>query len=185
MTVSNYSQIIGIFINIPSLLKFIHKLIKLDHSKNDKNILIKFINKFNNLDDDCDEIDFYDEENDLFYIEHILQTKIINNYINYEHKNLFDLIDYDINNKIFIKLVPHSYSDFNYKNDKCIIFGIKLQQINNLRDTYPAHNISSEPDIELINKYNSLFKLLFNNDFDLVNNKVKLFTVPDDCYCCS
>jgi hypothetical protein len=177
MTVSSYTQIVGIFINIPVFYKFINKLIN-DEFCSDKYLLelIKITSNFNVEEHtDFDELDYEDD------IETIRKSKIIANYLNKKNVNgIFKNI-----NKFVVKIAPHSYSNCANINNNHIIIGLKLQYINNSyeSDCQPGHMSDNEPDIDLINTYATEFKSIMNEDFP--GYKVKLFTVPNDCFCCS
>ncbi len=177
MTVSNYTQIVGMFINIPTFYKFIAKLINNDFC-DDKYLseLIKIAINFNvEAHANFDELDFEED------IETIIKSKIIKNYLNKNNNNN----EFKNINKFVVNIAPHSYSNCEDINDNHVIIGFKIQNINNNHESFyqTGHMSDNEPDIELINTYATEFKSIMNEDFP--GYKVKLFTVPDDCFCCS
>ncbi len=173
MTVSNYTQIVGIFINIPTFYKFINKLI-------DEGLCCdKYLPELTTItcNFDVTKHKYFDEMDYEDDINTIKKSLIVENFL--KKTNIF------LRNKFVIKIAPHSYSNCANITGQHIILGFKIQYINNNpeSDDEYGHISLNEPDIELIERYSTELKLLI---FNYINDfKVKLFTVPDDCFCCS
>ncbi len=173
MTVNYYTQIIGIFISVPSLFSLIEKLIKNGYGINEeKSKILEIIKNYNEIIKQKEEYYDCDLDDDIKLIN---KSSVLKEYFEKEHK----FIDKKCIEKLKFTLLPHSYFEAKYDNYNYVIIGFEFQKL------YDNHKIEKEIDIDLIDYYKSQFKLIFNRDFDLENIKVKLYSVPDDCCCCS